>query len=41
MKNKEGINTLLEVVKESKIKPYDFVKDESGVMVPRKILNTA
>jgi hypothetical protein len=37
MKNKEGINTLIEVVNESKVKPYDFEIDEESVMFPQRI----
>jgi hypothetical protein len=39
MKNKDGINTLIEVVNatEGKVKPYDFEVDEEGVMFPRRV----
>jgi hypothetical protein len=39
MKNKDGINTLIEVVNETKITPYDFETDVEGVMFPRRIAN--
>jgi hypothetical protein len=37
MKNKDGINTLIEIVKESKVKPYDFEVDENSVMFSRHV----
>jgi hypothetical protein len=37
MKNKDGINTLIEVVNGSKVKPYDFNTDKEGVMFLRYI----
>jgi hypothetical protein len=37
MKNKDGINTLIEIVNKSKITPYDFETDDEGVMFPRRI----
>jgi hypothetical protein len=37
MKNKDGVNTLIEIVNESKVKPYDFETDEKSVMFPQRI----
>jgi hypothetical protein len=37
MKTKNGIDTLIEVVNKSKVQPYDFERDEEGVMFPRRI----
>jgi hypothetical protein len=37
MKNKDGINTLIEVINGSKTVPYDFVTDDEGVMFLRRI----
>ena len=37
MKNKEGINTLFEIIKSSKINPYDFKKDNECIMFPRHV----
>jgi hypothetical protein len=37
MRNKDGINTLIEVLNKSKVESYDFETDEEKVMFPRRI----
>jgi Ni,Fe-hydrogenase maturation factor len=37
MKNKDGVNTLIEVINTSKVKPYDFEIDEDSVMFPKRV----
>jgi hypothetical protein len=37
MKNKNGINTLLEIIKASKISPYDFKSDKECIMFIRHV----
>ena len=37
MKNKDGINTLLEIIKASKIYPYDFKSDKECIMFVRHV----
>jgi len=37
MKNKDGINTLFEIIKSSKINPYDFKSDKECIMFIRHV----